>query len=248
MRYFVEVAYQGLDYSGFQIQKNAPTIQSKVTEAFSVLLSEAVHLTGSSRTDAAVNAYQNFFHFDYPGAINTKILYNLNAILPPAIVIKKIIPVREDAHARFSAIYREYIYLVIQEKNPFLYKRAYYYPYKLSYERLAEAAAIIKAQFNFIKFCKSNAQVSSYHCKIMESYWTKEDGVFCYTVKANRFLRGMVKALVGTMLQYAGSKISLETLHALFSEAPNSIISDFSPPGYGLYLKKIGYPEKIFSI
>jgi tRNA pseudouridine38-40 synthase len=246
MRYFLEVAYDGFSLSGFQIQKNAPTVQSEIVKAFAVLFRKEIAFTGSSRTDAKVHAYQNFFHFDIEEPVDQKIIYNLNAILPPAIVVKKIFPVLPDAHARFSAVSREYEYVLISGKNPFLYNRAFYYPYRYSFEKLESAAALILEQTNFERFCKANAQVSNYQCRIMDSFW-KQDGEICsYTVTANRFLRGMIRGLVGTMLQFGSGKITYSEFNDLFRVGYLGAPADFSPPGYGLYLKKLTYPENIF--
>jgi tRNA pseudouridine38-40 synthase len=246
MRYFLEVAYDGFALSGFQVQKNASTVQSEIMKAFSVIFRKEIGFTGSSRTDAKVHAYQNFFHFDVPEPVDPKIIYNLNAILPATIVIKNIIPVTPDSHARFSAVSREYAYLLVTGKDPFLYQRAFYYPYRFSFEKLESAAAWVLQQTNFERFCKANAQVSNYQCTVMESFWIKDGELYTYTVTANRFLRGMVKGLVGTMLQVAKGKLTESGFHELFKPGSGSVQPDFSPPGYGLYLKKVSYPENIF--
>ena len=136
-RYFLEVSYKGTNYSGFQTQKNANSVQDEVEKAFLILQKENVLLTGSSRTDAGVHALQNFFHFDFEGMINPQFVYKINAILPADIVVKRIIPVSPEAHCRFDAISREYKYFIYSQKNPFLSDRAFYFPYKLDIRTIA---------------------------------------------------------------------------------------------------------------
>ncbi len=245
MRYFIEVAYDGYNFSGFQIQNNAITIQSQIEEALVILLKKKIKLTGSSRTDAQVNAYQNFFHFDIEDELNTKIIYNLNSILKKEIVIKSLKKVTTNAHARFSAFSRTYQYLIIQNKNPFLQGKAYYYPYNISFDKLNEVAAYLSTQNHYINFCKTNTEVSNFKCKIIYCNWKKENDVLTFTVEANRFLRGMVKALVGTSILYAKNKISFTDFKSLFTQ-DTKIKANFSPPGYALYLKEVKFPNNIF--
>jgi tRNA pseudouridine38-40 synthase len=246
MRYFIEVAYDGLSFSGFQIQDNAITIQGLLEDALQVVLKTKMVLTGSSRTDAQVNAHQNFFHVDVDEDIATKIIYNLNALLPPSILVRSIKKVIPEAHARFSAHSRSYEYIITTQKNPFLFKKAYYYPYNLSIDALTEAAAMVLEQTNFSKFCKSNSQVSNFNCKIYKSLWRVEEDLFYYNVTGNRFLRGMVKALVGTMLQYGIGKMTKQEFLNLFQDANTTIRANFSPPGHALYLSKVDYSKNIF--
>lgn len=246
MRYFIEVSYNGYNYSGFQIQPNASTIQGELENAFLVLLKQKVQLTGSSRTDAQVHAMQNFFHFDIENEIDLSITYNLNAILPSTIAVVQLLLVNANAHARFSATARQYTYHIHTTKQPFLLHKSYYYPFRLDISKLNESAAIILNNTNFISFCKSNAQVNSFDCTIMQSNWHIVSNTnYTYTVMANRFLRGMVKALVGTSLLYAHNKISIEQFKSLFSSESNTK-ANFTPPGYGLFLTNVVYPKNIF--
>src|SRR6187402_1286515 len=134
MRYFLEVAYKGTRYSGFQSQKNANTIQAEIQKAFKTILKKELELTGSSRTDAGVHAYQNYFHFDVERELPRQLLYNLNAILPGDIAIRNLLNVKDDGHCRFDAISREYKYHIYQRKNPFLNDKAFYFPYTLDFE------------------------------------------------------------------------------------------------------------------
>jgi tRNA pseudouridine38-40 synthase len=253
-RYFIEVAYKGTNYSGFQIQQNASTIQSEIEKALniffrsvnsnSVLLKNApvMKLTGASRTDAGVHALQNFFHFDIEPEIYCSQVYNLNAILPHDIVIKKIFPVADNAHCRFDAISREYKYFIYCKKNPFLRDRAYYYPFKINREDLNAAADIIKNHQDFTSFSKKNTEVKNFFCSIEKSCWIFKDETIIYNVIGNRFLRGMVRGLVGTMLQVSTGKISLKTFSDII-ECRNSANANFSVPPHGLFLIAIKYNE-----
>ena len=242
-RFFIEVSYKGTAYAGFQKQTNANSIQAEVEKAFKVFYKTTVQLTGSSRTDAGVHALQNFFHFDVAGTAEKnfeKDAYHLNAILPADIVIKGIYEVASDLHCRFNAKSREYVYTIYQKKNPFLQAWAYYYPYKLNKDLLNSAAEIVKKQQHFNAFSKKHSQVKTFECHIIESAWSFENEKITYQVKANRFLRGMVRALVATMLQAGRENLSLEAFKELF-ENKEVAKADFSAPAHGLVLNKVTY-------
>src|SRR4051812_27620018 len=200
-RYFLEVAYKGTNYSGFQIQKNANSIQSEIERVFTTIQKEPFALTGSSRTDAGVHALQNFFHFDFDGELDSHLVYKMNAILSEDIVVHKLINVKPEAHCRFDAITREYKYFIYRYKNPFLKDRAFYFPYNLNLDLMQEAAEIIKNYTDFTSFSKRNTQVKTFTCHVIKSNWENEDDCLVFYIKANRFLRGMVRALVATMLK-----------------------------------------------
>ncbi len=239
-RYFIEVAYQGTAYSGFQVQKNANSVQAEVEKALQIFFREKFELTGSSRTDAGVHALQNFFHFDSPVPV-VDASYQLNAILPGDIVIKNIREVNVDVHCRFDAVSREYRYNIYHRKNPFIADTAYYYPYALNIDLLQEAAAAILEYKDFTAFSKRNTQVKSFLCNIYSSEWLLHEGQLIYQVKANRFLRGMVKGLVGTMLQVGRGKSSTAAFKKIIeSKDPSKV--DFSVPSHGLFLCKVEYP------
>ncbi len=244
-RYFLEVRYKGTNYAGFQKQRNAPTIQSAVEKALAVFYRETVELTGSSRTDTGVHAYQNYFHFDSERVVSPDSVYNLNALLPPDIAVSRLIPVKAHQHCRFDAIARTYEYRIYQYKDPFLNGLAYYYPYKPDLQRLQEAAAIIKEELDFSAFSKRNTQVKHFNCTIRESRWEMAGPCMVYRVQANRFLRGMVKGLVGTMLQVARGNMQLDELRELFQTGGNARV-DFSVPGHGLILLEVIYPAGFF--
>src|SRR4051812_28839879 len=172
-RYFLEVAYKGTAYKGFQKQPKDITIQSEVERALHTLFHQNVELTGSSRTDAGVHALQNFFHFDTEIDIKPKQLYNLNAILSQDIVVKNITPVSMQAHSRFSATSRAYSYYIYRIKNPFLRDRAYFYPYQLNIDLLQQAAQVLFEYTDFTTFSKRNTQVKTFDCIITEANWSQ---------------------------------------------------------------------------
>jgi tRNA pseudouridine38-40 synthase len=241
-RYFLEVMYKGTHYSGFQSQLNtSDTVQAEVEKAFETLQRQGVVLTGSSRTDTHVHALQNFFHFDFEGDINPQFLYKINSILPRDIVVKNIFEVSNEAHCRFDAIARSYDYHIYQNKNPFLEEMAYYFPYALDMQKMREAAALIKEYADFTSFSKRNTQVKTFVCNILESEWTEDKEQIIYRVKANRFLRGMVRGLTGTMLQVGRGKIGIDDLRTII-EAKDCTRADFSVPGHGLFLSEVQYP------
>lgn len=244
-RYFIEVAYKGTNYSGFQEQKNANSIQAEVEKALQVFFKTNFVLTGSSRTDAGVHALSNYFHFDTEAIFSPdqlkKSVYNLNSILPRDIVIKSIQPVADTVHCRFDAIYREYEYYIYQSKDPFLSERAYFYPYPLDMNALNAAAELLMQYNDFTSFSKRNTQVKSFNCSISKSQWITKDGCIVYNVRANRFLRGMVKGLVGTMLRVGTNRITLQQFQAVI-ESRDCSTADFSVPAQGLFLLRVQYP------
>jgi tRNA pseudouridine38-40 synthase len=257
MRYFIETSYKGTAYSGFQVQQNSNTIQAEIEKALTVFFKQSFTLTGSSRTDAGVHALQNFFHFDIEKELTSgsksgekssglseleKSWYHLNAILPPDIVIKRIFRVEDNTHCRFDAVSREYQYFIYKSKDPFLKDRAYYFPYKTDIEKLRDCADIILLHKDFTSFSKKNTQVHNFICDIKHSEWKEDKNTLVYSVRSNRFLRGMVKALVGTMLRVATQKISMDEFKNII-ESRDCTGADFSVPSHGLFLVKVTYPD-----
>ena len=239
-RFFLEVAYRGTAYSGFQSQENANTIQQEVEQAFRTLQRNAVVLTGSSRTDAGVHALQNFFHFDFESPLHPQFVYKINAILPSDIVVRSVKQVADDAHCRFDASSRVYDYFIYRSKDPFLEDRAWYFPYTLNMEALQEAAALLMRYHDFTSFSKRNTQVKTFECSIMESSWRQQQDCLVYRVRANRFLRGMVRALVATMLQVGRGTLSLEDFRAVI-DAKDCTRASFAAPAHGLFLVEVCY-------
>lgn len=238
-RYLIEVAYKGTNYSGFQVQQNANTIQAEVQKALSIIYKDVFHLTGSSRTDAGVHAYQNFFHFDTLINISNN-TYHLNAILPSDIVIKGISIVKDDFHCRFNAASRQYIYTISLSKNPFNQEFAYHYPFKVDLDVLNQAALVVLQNNDFTSFSKKNTQVFTHICSISKCEWTISQNQLIFTVHANRFLRGMVRALVATMLQVGNGKISLIQFIEII-QSKKSSLANFSAPAHGLILSRVIY-------
>lgn len=239
-RYFLEVSYKGTNYSGFQTQENAITIQGEVEKAYAVLQREKLIMTGSSRTDAGVHARQNFFHFDTDNLLHPQFLYKLNAILPNDIVAKSIRVVSEIAHCRFDASSRTYQYFIYRQKDPFWEDRAWYFPYTLNKDEMDRAASMLMSYQDFTSFSKRNTQVKTFQCQIMESAWRVEGDCLVYRVKANRFLRGMVRALVSTMLQVGRGKLSLTDFEAII-DAKDCTKASFAAPAHGLFLEEVNF-------
>ena len=239
-RYFIEVSYKGTRYSGFQSQKNANSIQAEVEKAFAVLQREAVVMTGSSRTDTGVHALQNFLHFDYEGNLHPQFVYKINAILPADIVVKSIREMGAEDHCRFDALSREYRYYIYRRKDPFLEDRAFFFPYKLNMAAMQEAAKVIMEFEDFTSFSRKRTQVKTFVCRIEESGWELEGDQLVYRVVADRFLRGMVRALTATMLKLGRGKIDLQQFRAII-ESRDCREASFAVPGHGLFLVAVNY-------
>ena len=240
-RFFLEVSYKGTRYSGFQVQDTGNTIQGTIQQALAVFLKEEVQLTGSSRTDSGVHALQNFFHFDCAAPFEQRWIYNLNAILPGDIAIKSVRQVAADAHCRFDAISRSYEYCIYQFKNPFLTDTAFFYPYPLNIDLLNQAAALLFEYKDFSSFSKKNTQVKTFNCIIEESAWRQEGTLIKYRVTANRFLRGIVRALVATMLRLGRNTLTIDDFKRII-ETCRCGTAYFDAPAHGLTLTQVNYP------
>jgi tRNA pseudouridine38-40 synthase len=242
-RYFLEIAYKGTVYSGFQVQDNAGSIQEEVEKAFAIFFRNQVTMTGASRTDTGVHARQNYFHFDFEENIAPETVYRLNAILPGDISIQSISLVPDGSHCRFDAESREYRYYIYNRKNPFLADRAYFYPYPLDIGSMTEVAADLLEFDDFTSFSKRNTQVKHFRCNIYESGWFSDENVIYYRIRANRFLRGMVRGLTGTMLLVGRGQLS----RAAFGDivrAQHSTGVNFNVPAKGLFLERVRYPAR----
>jgi tRNA pseudouridine38-40 synthase len=244
-RYFLELAYKGTAYSGFQIQDTGVTIQSELTHALQTIFRQDIFLTGSSRTDAGVHALQNYFHFDTALNITEKDLYHLNAVLTKDISVKRIVPVLPEAHCRFDALSRSYQYRISRFKDPFLTETAWFYPYTIQKSVLDDAAALILRHKDFTSFSKRNTQVKTFQCLISQSQWVERDGCLVYEVCANRFLRGMIRGLVATMLRIARTNRPMDELEKIF-DAKDCSKADFSAPAQGLCLTEVKFSDAIF--
>jgi tRNA pseudouridine38-40 synthase len=249
-RYFLRIRFDGTAYNGWQIQKNTPrTVQQVLNEKLSSALSETIDITGCGRTDTGVHAKEFFAHFDSEKRdlhSDPKIwLYKFNTMLPKDISILEILPVKPDAHARFSAIERSYEYLVAKRKDPFMVDRAYFVYGELDIKQMNSACDILLTNKDFSSFSKSNTQVKTNDCNLVSAYWNEEEDLLKFKISANRFLRNMVRAIVGTMIEVGKNKISLSDLKKII-EGKNRSEAGMSVPAGGLYLTSVKYPENIW--
>lgn len=241
-RYFLELCYDGASFGGFQIQNNVDTIQGAVQAALKTLYRENIELTGASRTDAGVHALQNFFHFDTDIVITQKQVYNLNAILPNSIVVKAIYEVPSTAHCRFDATTRSYIYKLHTQKDPFLEGRSWYYPFPIDFNLLNQATQTLLNFTHYESFSKKNTSVNTFECSVSKALWQVEGSNMHFHIDSNRFLRGMIRGLVGTLLQVGRGQITVDEWMDIVA-SNNEQRVDFSTPAYGLYLSAIQYPD-----
>lgn len=245
MRYFIELSYNGTAYHGWQIQPNAISVQEVVEKALSLLFKETVSIMGAGRTDTGVHAIQMFAHFDTEVKFKEdKLIFKLNSFLPKDIAIHAIFNVKEDAHARFNALSRTYLFRISLHKNVFNFENAYYVKQVLDIEKMKEASKILFEYKDFQCFSKVNTDVKTYHCDIMKADWFLEGEELHFIIKADRFLRNMVRAIVGTMVQIGLGKLQVEDLHSII-KSKNRSEAGFSVPAHALYLTKIEYPNDI---
>ena len=242
-RYVLEVMYDGTCFHGSQIQGDTPTVQLALNSALSTLFRTPISTVGASRTDEGVHALCNYYHFDWEDELLMDLKYKCNAILPGALAIKKIcVATGAEFNSRFDAIRRQYRYRIYSKKNPFLLNRALFYPFTLNQSILDETAAMIKEYTQFESFSKRNAQSKTFNCTIHQSYWEHNGEELHYVVEGNRFLRGMVRGLVGTQIHFARGKQPLENFRKII-EARDCTKAFFNVAGHGLYLENIIYPE-----
>ncbi|HTO15153.1 MAG TPA: tRNA pseudouridine(38-40) synthase TruA [Edaphocola sp.] len=241
-RYFLIVAYDGTAFHGSQIQGTQKTIQLSLNQALSTLLRQEIETFGASRTDEGVHALGNVYHFDYAGVLHPQLQYKLNALLPHEIAVVGLLQSdNPEFNARFDALSRTYRYKIYQHKNPFKKGRALFYPYPIQLANLQKTASALKDFTNFESFSKRNTQSYTFNCTIFQSYWEMNNDELHYVVEANRFLRGMVRALVGTQLKLMKTKDpEQELLNIINSKDCN--LADFSVTGNGLYLESVNYP------
>jgi len=245
LRYFIELSYNGKAYHGWQIQPNAISVQEVLEKGLSTLLKEPIATMGAGRTDAGVHATQLFAHFDTEALFDIKtLIYKLNSFLPEDIAIKSIFKVKANSHARFHATSRQYLYRISLEKNPFNKEQAFLLKPKLNIDKLKAATKILLDYKDFQCFSKSNTDVKTYHCNIMKAEWSLVENELHFIIKADRFLRNMVRAIVGTLINIGIGKIEVETLHDII-KSKNRSEAGFSVPAHALYLTKIEYPDSI---
>lgn len=243
-RYFVELSYKGTAYSGWQRQNNAESVQSTIEASFSTILNTPIKVTGCGRTDAGVHASQYFLHFDHNGGLPEDFLSRLNKFLPKDIAIKRIIPVAEGAHTRFDATRRSYEYYLNFYKNPFSHQLSWFYygGSQLSIDRLNACAQLLLEFGEFAPFCKTGSDVKTMKCALSRSEWIAhpENDQLVYHVTSNRFLRGMVRLIVGTCVLVAEEKLSLDSIRESL-EQQVSLKKSWSAPPDGLYLSEVCY-------
>lgn len=245
MKYFVQFSYNGKAYHGWQNQPNAITVQQVLEKAFSTLLRADISLMGAGRTDAGVHAKQMFAHFEIVKIGDVEdLIYRINSFLPEDIAVQEIFEVSPDVHARFEATERTYEYWVVQEKNPFYSETAYYVKHTLEIQKMNEAAALLLENKDFECFSKSNTDVHTYLCDIKKASWDQKGDVLVFTIIANRFLRNMVRAIVGTLLDVGTGKSTLADVKSIINSKDRSE-AGYSVPAKGLYLTHISYPNTI---
>ena len=245
MRYFIEFSYNGKAYHGWQIQPNAISVQEVLEKSLSTLLRKSMQVVGAGRTDAGVHATQMFAHFDVDLAIDeAKLVYKLNSLLPKDIAVKKVFRVANEAHARFDAVKRSYDYRIVNAKHAFLYDYTHCVKQPLNVEEMNRAAQILLSYTDFKCFSKSKTDVHTYDCDITFAQWNIRGDELVFTISANRFLRNMVRAVVGTLLQVGLGKINVEEVHNIINSRDRGKAGT-SVPGHALYLTEVVYPESI---
>ena len=242
-RYFAQLSFKGTSYHGWQIQPNAVSVQEVLEKAFSTILQEEISVVGAGRTDTGVHASFYVLHFDTSEEIwdYQKLVFRLNSFLPPDIAIQKIWQVPAGVHARFSAVSRTYHYYITTEKNPFQTETAFYYHSKPDVGKMNEAAKILFEYDDFTSFSRLHTNVKTNLCKIYQAEWVIEDEILIFKIKADRFLRNMVRAIVGTLLEVGKGKLSVENFRNII-EQQNRKVAGTSAPAQGLFLVKVEYP------
>lgn len=241
MRYFIKLAYNGTQYHGWQYQPNASSVQETINKAVSTLLNTEINIMGAGRTDTGVHAKEMFAHFDFEHEIDCQnLVHKLNSYLPKDISIHAVIPVSIQAHARFDATKRTYEYHINTSKNPFSQELSWYFNQQLDIDLMNQAAQLLFNHTDFECFSKVNTDVNTFDCTIFEAYWKREKEQLIFTITANRFLRNMVRAIVGTLVNIGLNKITLADFNAIIA-SKNRDKAGFSVPAHGLYLTKIEY-------
>jgi len=242
MRYFIELSYRGTRFHGWQKQPNAPTIQEALEKAFGMILRQTVEVIGSSRTDAGVHAEQQFAHFDCESELKDvdRVIYGLNGVLPHDIAIKQLIHVGDDIHSRFEATHRCYAYRMVWQKNPFLIDLAHRSRPIFDVARMNEAARMLLQYEDFECFSKIHTEVKTFLCQIEYTYWEETASGLVFHIKANRFLRGMVRAIVGTLLEIGRGRITILQFEEIIL-SKNRKNAAAQAPACGLFLTEVGY-------
>ncbi len=249
MRYFLELRYNGAAYCGWQRQPDQPSVQQTLEQGLTTLLRNAVEVTGAGRTDTGVNASYYVAHFEVPQPIAdpAQLVYKLNFLLPGDIAVSTLTAVPEGAHARFDAREREYRYYIEPAKNPFTRHASWQYYVPLDVERMNRAAAVLLEERDFTSFAKLNSNNRTNICRVMVARWdVGTDGVLCFTIRADRFLRNMVRSLVGTLVDVGRGRYTPEEFAAIV-RARDLSRSSAGAPAQGLFLSDVVYPAEIFT-
>jgi len=245
LRYFLEISYNGSTFHGWQIQPNAVSVQETIEDALKTLLKEEIKIVGAGRTDTGVHARHMCAHFDYKKNFElVELKNNLNSFLNKEIYINDIYKVEDETHARFSAISREYEYYISLKKDVFNYKTTHLIQQDLNIKKMKQALLIINDYEDFEAFSKSNTDVKTYLCNIISCSLVKKENTIVFRIKANRFLRNMVRAIMGTIVEIGLEKISLEELHTILKSKDRSKAGP-SMPAHALFLTKVEYPSNI---
>ena len=250
MRYFLRFAYDGTAFHGSQRQPNGVTVQETMEQALALIFREEIQLTFAGRTDAGVHAHEMYAHFDIGDEEmrreGERLVFRLNGILPDSIAIFDIYPVKENAHARFDAVRRTYEYHIIDHKDPFLCKQATRVRPGLDFAAMNESAKLLIGKQDFASFCRTNTDVKTTICDLKQAEWKELDnGHAVFTISADRFLRNMVRAVVGTLFEVGRGKMTKEQFAEVITQHNRCAAGD-SAPAEGLFLTHIEYPEEIF--
>lgn len=242
MRFFLTLAYNGTRFSGWQIQPNAPSVQETLETALSTILREKIEVTGCGRTDTGVHASAYIAHFDAVNPLPPTFLKGLNSLLPADIGIYDCRPVSDDLHARFSARSRSYAYYMCTRKNPFRTETAWFYPqvHQLDHSKMQEAAGLLTRFSEFYPFCKTHSGVEHYRCQVTAAYWEFGDHQMVFHITANRFLRGMVRLIVGACVMAGTGQLSIDDIQKAL-EQQTRLPKNLSVPPNGLFLTTIEY-------
>ena len=244
MRYFSELSYNGANYSGWQKQPSASTVQETIERAFSTILNSGLEVVGCGRTDTGVHARQYFMHFDFDGPIPKAFVGRVNRLLPTDIAIRRIFPVAENAHARFDAILRSYEYHIVFDKNPFETQAAWHFPFfeKLDFEKVGQAASLLMEYEGFFPFCKTHTDAKTMKCQLSRSEWVLDASArrMVYHISANRFLRGMVRLIVGMCFNVGLGKVGMDEVRQTMDKQ-TIMKKSWSVPPDGLFLTAIKY-------
>lgn len=247
-RYFIRLAFRGTGFHGWQVQPNGNSVQAEMIRALTTILKEKTEVVGAGRTDTGVHARKFFAHFDSSKqdlSGNRDLIYNLNGILPKDIVVHEIKVVKPGAHARFSAISRTYSYHIHQVKDSFLDGLSVYFPGNLDLEKMNRAAELLLETTDFTSFSKGKTDVKINICQVMLAEWIRDEHQLIFTIKADRFLRNMVRAIVGTLLDVGYDRLCLSELKRIIERKDRSA-AGASVPACGLYLEDVEYPEDVF--